>query len=281
MLHFWLEVLFRALRDTLAGIGKDPAELRFSIFVFVLVTLVLLIKNRKKGLRAWVENVKRRFWRIVGEDIAIILGVIVLILIYNILREPYLAWDGERQEKVQAKSQLDGKESELIGCTGDLKTEQVRSQLLGNQVTAQQTQIAGQQTTSATQQSTFNLCVTTLAKSNAPVPQLTTILGVLNDPRPDHKTKHSSLILIMTNRDVTPVRLLLTCAGEIKEANVRPFGNEPYSAQMVRAKVSANPFTAASNVWLVSMSTPVWSPNLALLVTLDHDVDDLGVCSVN
>jgi hypothetical protein len=72
MLKFWLEALARAVSESLSAIGKDPADLRFSACVFIVVTIFLLIRNRKKGLREWVVNVKQRFWRIVGEDIAII-----------------------------------------------------------------------------------------------------------------------------------------------------------------------------------------------------------------
>jgi predicted membrane protein len=166
MLHFWLEILLRAILDTLVGIGKDPADLRFSAFVFVFVTLLLLVRNYRKGFRAWVDNVKQRFWKIVGEDIAIILGLVIVILLYNALKEPYVAWKGEHEGRIETKGELDTKVSDLRECTGNLRTEQVKSQLLGNQVTAQQTQISGQQTlivgqqaNSATQQSTFDLCV--------------------------------------------------------------------------------------------------------------------------
>lgn len=284
VLHFWLEVLLRAFLDTLAGIGKEPAELRFSVFVFVIVTLLLLVRNRKNGLRAWVENVKQRFWRIVGADIVIILGLVVLILIYNVMREPYLAWEDEHNERVQAKKELDGNASELNVCTSNLNTEQVKSQLLGNQVTAQQTQIsgqqmliAGQQATSATQQSTFNLCVTTLAKANAPI-QLSTTLLKIEEAKPHPDTKHAVRFALLTNKPVTPVKMLFWCDGTIKTASVATLSGAPDSASITA--LSSGSLFVAPKIWQINMSFPVWSPEQPLLVQLNYDADDLGSCVI-
>lgn len=280
MLHFWMEVLLRASLDTLAGIGKDPAELRFSIFVFVLVTVFLLIRNRKKGLRAWVENVKQRFWRIVGEDIAIILGLIVLILIYNVLREPYLAWDSERNGLAQENGKLNTKVSEFNECNANLRTERVKSQLLGNQVTAQQTQISRQQTTSSTQQSTFDLCVTTLAKANAPVQQAATILFAPVPTSSSTPTKHTGMMVVLTNKQQTPARLLVGCDGPIDTLTVLSFGGElPFQGSAV--PIGNNPLAGFfAKTWLLNVSQPEWAPSQPLLLKIDYNADDLGQCFV-
>jgi hypothetical protein len=252
--------------------------LRFSAFVFVLVTILLLIKNYKKGLRAWVANVKQRFWVIVGEDATIVAVVLILILFYNVLREPYLAWDGEHNGQVQARSELDRKASDLHDCGANLKTEEVKSQLLGNQVAAQQTQISGQQSTSATQQSTFDLCVTTLAKADAPIAQSTTILIRADDPPASPEGKHTALLLILTNKPVTPAKLLLWCGGTIKTATASLFDNEPFSGAATPLK-SGSPFLAPA-IWQINMASPVWAPEAPILIKISYDEDDIGHCAV-
>ena len=211
---------------------------------------------------------------------AIAFGVVCL---FHFLFEPHHLQEDEVARTNQALSERNGARTASLVCTGDLRGANDKVGLLSNQVTAQQTQISGQQTlisgqqaNSSKQQSTFDLCVTTLVKANEPLRPSITMLK-LGDEISNPKTKHTLRIVLITNTPVTPVKLPLFCDGTIKEANVRPLGDRPYSGGMLAIK-SRSPILAP-RVWQINMSFPVWSPAQPLLVQLDYD-DNLGNCTI-
>jgi hypothetical protein len=284
MLHFWLEAFMRAIDSSLAAIGKDPADLRFSVVVVVLVTLLVFIQDGSE--HGW-RGMRTRLAKLLTRDVAIVAIVCVFVFLYNMAREPYRMWDEQRENYHEAEKKVTTSASQLETCSANLQTEKTAVELLGRQITAQQTQISGQQTliagqqaTSATQQSTFNLCVATLAQVNAPTPQRTTMVVSAADPLEPPPAKHMKLLLLLTNKSMPdPIRLLLWCDGEITRVVIKPASSAMFSGGAEKVKPQ-NPFQT-SNYWLISMNMVSWTPENPLVAWVYHDSDDIGMCHLN
>lgn len=189
----------------------------------------------------------------------------------------YGAWVDEHQNTqtvIAEKAQAVG---DLGGCKGEFKSTNAQNGLLQSQIVSQQTTLTKMQQGVNSQQGTFNLCVTTLAKANAPVPMSATLLKI-EDEKPNPATKHTIRMVLLTNKEVTPVKIMLWCDGTIKAANVKPLGGAAYAGGVT--PLSSGSLFVAPKFWQINMSFPVWSPEQPLLIQLDYDVDDLGSCVV-
>jgi hypothetical protein len=226
----------------------------FSFGGVVLVIFAVVEKIRQKNTEAWA------FWG----------GAILCLFIAC-----YGAWVDEHQNTQTVIAEKARAVGDVGECRGDSKSTSAQNVLLQSQVNSQQSTLTKMQQGVNSQQGTFNLCVTTLTKANAPVPMSTTLLKI-GDDTPNPATKHTMKMVILTNKEVTPVKILLWCDGTIKAANVRPLGGVSYSAGIT--PLSSGSLFVAPKFWQINMSFPAWSPEQPLLIQLDYDVDDLGSC---
>lgn len=267
MLQYWLSVFQKGFNDSLDFIQQSRSGITFAVLILVLTGFWLWQKH------GW-RDAMTHFWRTVGEGAVITVVAWILVLLVHVVYEPFHLQYDERARTSQARADRDVATTRSLVCAADLTGEKGKTELLNRQVTAQQTQIAGQQGASATQQSTFDLCVTTLAKTNAPVQQKTTML-LLGDKEPSVQAKHSASVLLLTNRPVSITNLLIWCQNDVKGVSMSPFGEVAYSGGVdpVKTGIATDP-----KRWQVSMSFPEWSPDLPMLVKFYYDGDSLGQC---
>lgn len=270
MVYYWLTVVQKGLQDSLDFIQQSRSGILFGVLVLVLTGLWLWKKH------GWKDAVKH-WWRTVGEGLVIAMVAWVLVLFIHLIYEPFHLQNDEAARAAQAIMGRDNAQNQTLLCGSELKGVEGKVELLQRQVTAQQTQISGEQTIAATQQSTFNVCVTTLSKTNVPIPQKATMLLTPDDPPVTPQGKHRALILLLTNKPVSPVRLMMWCQKDVTHADVRPFGSGAFSggAELLSPGISG---ISSPKVWQIGMSFPTWAPDQPLLVEADYDADDLGQC---
>jgi uncharacterized membrane protein YqaE (UPF0057 family) len=224
MLRFWIEAIVRAMGDTLAAIGKDPADLRFSLLVLAIVTLGVFIRD---GIANGWRGMKERLRGVMTKDAQIVIILCGLVFIYNVLHAPFSMWDSESQ-KYEAKSQ-DFLNSERVegACSADLKIERNKADLQQAQLISQQETVNSQQGTVNSLQNTLNkqqaavtTCVGDLAKAIIPEPSKTSMM--LLPFSEDHSTKHVAYMLLVTNKPITPIHLALSCDAYVHQFEVLP-----------------------------------------------------------
>jgi hypothetical protein len=193
-------------------------------------------------------------------------------------------WDEQRDSYTHADQRVTDVTTQRDSCSANLQTATAKVDLLGKQISAQQTQISGQQAliagqlaTSGKQQSTFNLCVTTLASTNAPVPQITTV-SMATIPVSTAPRKHTSIMVVTTNKQQTPARLVVGCDEQIDVLTVLPLGGGP-PFQGAVAPLQKNVLAGlTTSMWVIQVTQPEWTPTQPLLLRLDYDADNLEQC---
>ena len=189
----------------------------------------------------------------------------------------YGAWVDEHQNTQTVIEEKARETGDLGECKGNSKSTNAQNVLLQSQVNSQQGTLTKMQQGVNSQQATFNLCVTTLAKTNAPVPRSITLLKLQNE-LPNTTTKHSERMVVLTNEPITPVRLFIWCDHTIKTVTLSPLGDAVFSGGAMPIS-SGSPFLTPQ-VWQLNMSLPTWSPEQPLLVTINYDEDNLGQCYI-
>jgi len=156
MVQYWVSVLQKGIQDSLDFVQQSKNGIIFAILVLLLTLLWLWNKH------GW-RDAMRNLWRTAGEGLVITIVAWVLILCGHLISEPFHLQYDERERTAQAVATLGTVSNKLLLCGANLNGANEKSELLGRQITAQQTQMAGQQTlitgqqaTSATQQSTFD-----------------------------------------------------------------------------------------------------------------------------
>src|SRR5438128_11944006 len=91
-LEFWWKVFVQSFFGTFSTIGKDPADLRFSIIVFLVVTLAVFFRQ---GAKTGWDNMKGKIWAMVGQEAKYISILVVLIFIVHMIYQPYAIWSSE------------------------------------------------------------------------------------------------------------------------------------------------------------------------------------------
>lgn len=119
-----------------------------------------------------------------------------------------------------------------------------------------------------TQQETLNEAVVQLGKANAPVPLKITALPLREIDA------HSAEFILLTNQQITPVRLLVTCPAGLREASAGVLGAGLQSVGGWGGRFSGAQFG-------VGILSPAWTPISPLLVTLRYDQEKLGTCYWN
>lgn len=263
MLHYWLSVFLKAFWDSLAFTDRSRQGLAFWLLVIAITAFFLWKKH------GW-KNAMKHFWRTSGEGVLIAGVSYLLVFICHFIFEPYHLQDDERSRKIVAVSERDFSRAEKISCDGDVQVAKSQVELLRSQVFSQQGVINGQMETGSKQQSTFNLCVATLAKTNAPIPQKLTMVAMGDDAENPPESKHTMLIVFLTNKEVTPVKLAMWCDHEVKKMTFQPAGVGAFNGGM-------QPMPDGKT-WILAMGFPVWAPEVPLTVRVHYDEENLGEC---
>ena len=255
MLHFWLSVLIKAVQDSLNFIGQSTTGVCYAVLV-LLLTIIWL--TRKHG---GVRQAFKQHWRPAGEGLVIAAVAFLLVVMVHLLYEPFHLVDDERARKQQAIGQKDHAEDQMQKCQADLGIEQARSELLGRQVTAQQTFVTNQQSAATTQQSTINTCVAVLAKGLEPVPltiRVSENAFTTNQKDAAGKEIKYWVLVVSTNKEVSPFQGTLHCDPR----TVVFQGRVTFPTDNDFSELIVGPERTPDGGFRISYTNPpVWQPN--------------------
>src|SRR4051812_14746468 len=89
MFWYWWEIFWQSLDDSLKVVGKESSDILFSIIVFIIVGVLLI---RRGGWPQGGSALKEKILRSLGEDIAIVLVLFGLIIVYHMGKNSYEKW---------------------------------------------------------------------------------------------------------------------------------------------------------------------------------------------
>jgi hypothetical protein len=88
------------------------------------------------------------------------------------------------------------------------------------------------------------------------------------------QAKYHGTFLVLTNKTITPIRLLVTCEGEIVQAGGMVLGTGAMMGGGWSGRV-----TGSKKQFGVGILSPAWTPVNPLLVTIYTNELDIGTCS--
>ena len=277
MLQYWLSVVQKGVHDSLDFIQQSKSGIVFGVLVLLLTGLLLW---KRHGWR----DAMTHWWRTAGEGVVIALVAWILVLLMHLVYEPFHLQYDERARTVQARTDRDVATTQLLLCNADLKGSDAKIDLLGKQVTAQQTQISGQQTLIVGQQTTLTAQQTTLNSQQTTVNSCVVALGQANVPKPlqftsamdritlDSKWKHYLEMVVFANQETIP-RVRIMCDNNIGDLTARIVGAGGGFLLGGSKKLSGNS-------WLVNLQSPPITAITPLAVIMSYDEDDIGTCWV-
>jgi hypothetical protein len=270
MLQYWLAVFIKGFKDSFDFIRQDWQAIAFAVLV-LLLTILWLVKKH-----GWKDAMKH-WWRTAGEGLVIAIVAWVLVLIIHLIWEPYHIQDDMAKNRSQLQKVYDQQGNEFSTCKANFQTERAKTQLLGDRVTSQQAIINSQQGTFNAQQNTFNAQQATLSAQQATMNSCMATLGDLEKPQPlkitpfhlgvveDRKNpalaQYSTDFVVLTNKIITPVRLVVTCEPGLVQAGGGVLG----TATITGGGWNILPSPKSIGI---GFSSPAWTPDSPMLVTV-------------
>jgi hypothetical protein len=270
MLQYWLAVFIKGFRDSFNFVKQDRQGIAFAILV-LLLTILWLVKKH-----GWTDAMKH-WWRTAGEGLVIAIVAWVLILIVHLIWEPYHIQEDMAKNRSQLQKVYDQQGSEFTICRANFQTEQAKTQLLSDRVTSQQAIINSQQGTFNAQQNTFNAQQATLSAQQTTMNSCMATLGDLEKPQPLKITpfplgvvegrknptvaRYSTDFVLLTNKIITPVRLVVTCEPGLVQAGGGVLG----TAGSMGGGWNILP---SPKSYGIGFSSPAWTPDSPMLVTI-------------
>jgi hypothetical protein len=170
----------------------------------------------------------KHLWRGTGEGLAIAIFAWLLVFIVHLIWEPYHLQDDAIRNRAELQKRYDKKEWEDATCRFNLNTEEVKTRLLTDRVNSQQGLINSQQGVFNTQQKSFdsqqttmNTCMSTLGELEKPEPLkiISHSFGVTKNDQANIPALYVEAFLVLTNKTITPIRLLVSCDKKITLAS--------------------------------------------------------------
>ena len=197
-------------------------------------------------------------WEIKPRIFAVILGV-------GLFWSVFAAWRDEHHNTATVIDEKAKAVGDLGTCSGDLKTETEKSKLL-------ERQNLQQQITTNSQQDSLNRCIVALGSAIRPERLRTEAwyVGTVVEKRnPQHL--YMGTWVGMTNKIVTPIRLLVTCEGNVADVGGWVLGTGGMMSGGWGGRFSPKKYG-------MGITSPSWTPANPLLVTVYADQRDLGTC---
>ncbi len=178
----------------------------------------------------------------------------------------YRAWVFEHRNAQNAMYGKDGKSeawSKFNTCDADRSN-------LRNLSSTYSIQLENQRNFINSQQGTINTCVVSLAKLNQSAPLKITpfYLGVLEGSKQPTVAPFSANFLLLTNKIITPVRLLVTCEPGLLQAGGGILGTAAMTGGGWGGRFSVKQFG-------VGFSSPAWTPASPMIVTVYSNEKEL------
>jgi hypothetical protein len=100
-------------------------------------------------------------------------------------------------------------------------------------------------------------------------------LGMMpSKSNPNIQAKYNGTFLVLTNKTITPIRLLVTCESEIVQAAGEVLGTGTLMQGGWYGRV-----TSSNKQFGVGILSPAWTPVNPLLVTIYSNESNVGICS--
>ncbi len=279
MLHFWLSVVIKTFWDSMDFIGQTKNGMVFAGLVLLLTALLLWMKH------GWRDAVKH-WYRTAGEGLLIAVVAWILVFCAHFVSEPFHLQDDMRARRDSVMQEMVGIGAVLTTCRADLQTESAKTFLLSDRVQSQQQIINSQQGTFNSQQKTFNAQQTTLSAQQATMNSCMTTIGELEKPEslktlafrlhPARKNTENSAaayveeFLLLSNKILTPVRLLATCDKAIVSAGGGILGTA--------TTMGGGGGKVSENSYLSVLSSPALAPNAPMLIQVYSNDENLSAC---
>jgi hypothetical protein len=200
--------------------------------------------------------------------------LIILFLTFWILGT-FFAWRDADKNLTTVTTQRQDDNRQLNSCSTDLKVEQGRGSLLDSQnklfqttITSQQQALDKEQQFLNAQQGTVNTCVLKLSELNPPQKISASMAG--GDLDTSVNAKHHALMLLVTNRTITPIRIQISCDKPVVKVAGAPFGAGIIMGSTVPM--------ANGKVWQIEITSPAWTASNPILIEIYHNNDELGEC---
>jgi hypothetical protein len=262
MLHYWLSVVERAFGDSLRAIGYTPVTILFAIAV-VGSTAFLAWKKERKEKEGWRVFIKRRLLR----DLLAVVPIAIIawspFFLWFLISDPAQMQQESARHEQNLQGQIRGVSEQLTTCITNIGQEQDKLRLLEDQNRAQQTTISGQQTTLTAQQQTMNSqqgtlnsmvgsCIAALNANNVNLPpEMNLINGMALNPDIT-VAKHAHLLLVLTNKSVTPINAIFTCDKPLAKVDAWVAGTGMRSGGVGRDKTYFR-FPFPLRQWLLNL----------------------------
>jgi len=104
----------------------------------------------------------------------------------------------------------------------------------------------------------------------------THFLGVVSDQQnPNIQAKFNGTYVVLTNKEVTPVRLMVTCDADLVDVSTKILG----TGSMLVGGWGGKGVTRSHKQYGIGIVSPAWTPNGPLLVTIFTNDPNAGLCS--
>jgi len=252
MIHYWVDVLHKALSDFLEFMDVGQI-LYWALFVVVSVAW-LFKKHRKSG---WAK-IKESVFGSILEELLIGLAVASLIFMYFLFAAPYglqLEAEGRTNSSGQSLQALTSENSQLKGQLAD---KDARLQTCSGQLTDAQKNV--------------NDCLTQLGKANTAEPPKVTpfVVPTITDTK---VAAHTKTIVVLTNKIITPIRSIISCQGDFVVV-----GATVANASSI---MGGGAGWVGTRQYRIGIGSPAWTPTDPLILTVYYNEDDVGQCSIS
>jgi hypothetical protein len=199
--------------------------------------------------------------------------IFAVVLIVGLFWSVFAAWRDEHQNTVTVINEKATAVGDLSTCNGDLKAETEKGKLWERLNGQQQATFNGQQATFNNQQDIVNKCIVALGSAIKPerLKIQDWFVGTVIE-KTNREAPYFGSWIVLTNKTVTPIRLLVTCDGDIEGAGAEVLGTGGQESGGWGGKFSAKKYG-------IGITSPAWTPTNPLLVTVYANNKNLGRCT--
>ena len=189
----------------------------------------------------------------------------------------FQSWESEHRSRLGRERELTASNKRIDDLTRDLSTEDRRAtDRCGKEMDSVRREAAVKDAISQTlqkqnrdQQSTINGCLSQAMKLLTPEPPKTTILPIDVADNRDPALKSTRFILL-TNKTITPVRVVISCDAYIERVSLLPIGS---------AVLGGGGTRFSDRIFQSMIQSPAWTPSQPILATVEHHKEDSPKCS--
>jgi hypothetical protein len=274
MLHFWLECIIKAFWDSAFFTGTNKTGILYALAVTAL-SLGWSARRQVKRHDSWKAAIIN--WKeVFGTGAIIALAAWVLVFLGHLIAAPYGLHTEIEAQKKQSSQESDRHTQELSSTfaserkrlADDSRVWQAKATETKNECAIKEGISQTLQKQNRDQQATINGCLSQAMKLLAP--EEFKMTPVFFDEDYSNAVIRKARWILITNKLVTPVRMLIQCDKYLESA---------YSGPVSGASMGSGGNRLAPNVWSSEIQSPAWTPTLPFLATVSYRGGGDIVCS--